>query len=154
LNILKRNGRSSFRSGKRYNFSKPYSSFTNNKSRTKGNVEHLYSKYIKLAKEASSSGDRIQAEYYYQFADHYSRNMPDVDVKSLGNENIREASNKKYPDNSTLDGGQETIKSSIDDNVKSSEKTNIADEINENEKSLDSVSFISQPAKKTVKLKK
>ena len=27
---------------------------------------------LKLAKEASSSGDRIQAEYYYQFADHYS----------------------------------------------------------------------------------
>ena len=41
---------------------------------------HLYYKYLKLAKESSASGDRIQAEYYYQFADHYSRLMIELGV--------------------------------------------------------------------------
>ena len=92
MNILKKNGRSSFRSSKRYNFSKPYSSFSNNKNRTKGNVANLYAKYTNLAKEASSAGDRVQAEYYHQFADHYSRNMTHEDIKPFENKNTSLAS--------------------------------------------------------------
>lgn len=156
MNILKRNGRSSFRSTKRYNFSKTYGSYSNSKSRTKGNVnfEHLYLKYIKLAKEASSTGDRIQAEYYYQFADHYSRNMAEAAVKSVGNENINEVIKKDNADNSSIDSSKEISKSQTNDEIVPSEKNNIKDKISENENSLDTVSFIAQPAKKTSKLKK
>ena len=62
-----------------------------------------------MAKEASSSGDRIQAEYYYQFADHYSRNMNDVNSKIIVNENINDSSNNKNTDDS-LDFTQVTNK--------------------------------------------
>ena len=85
LSFIKKNGRTGFRSNRRYNAPKTYSSFSSNKSRPKGNTENLFYKYIKMAKEASSAGDRIQAEYYYQFADHYSRNMNDVNSKIIVN---------------------------------------------------------------------
>ena len=55
----KKNGRVSYRSGKRSNF-KRNNNFIN-KSRNKGNVTQQYNKYLKLAKEASSSGDRIKS---------------------------------------------------------------------------------------------
>ena len=35
----------------------------------------MHFKYLDKAKDALSSGDRITAEYYYQYADHYSRLM-------------------------------------------------------------------------------
>ena len=158
LNFIKRNGRSGFRSAKRYSSSKTYSSFSNNKSRPKGNVENLYYKYIKLAKESSAAGDRIQAEYYYQFADHYSRNIIDIGNKSNENENISETSNKKNADNSilesSLDNSQETNKLSTENDEKSSKKINIIKQNDDSENSLNTVSFISQPAKKTTKPKK
>ena len=147
-------GRSSFRSSKRYNLSKTHSSFSNNKPRAKGSISNLYVKYIKLAKEASSAGDRIQAEYYNQFADHFSRIMIDDGIKPYENKNISEISDKKDIGNSSLERDQEISKPSNDYNVKSSEKTDIENEIDENENSLETVPFISQPAKKTAKLKK
>lgn len=30
-------------------------------------------RYTELAREAAAAGDQIQAEYYYQHADHYQR---------------------------------------------------------------------------------
>ena len=154
LNYIKKHGRNSYRSTKRYNLSKTYSSFANNRPRTKGNISNLYIKYIKLAKEATSSGDRIQAEYYNQFADHYSRVMIEEGIKPVENNNINAASDKKDIENNSLESDQEISKSSTVYNEKSLEKTDIENEIDENETSLDEVSFISQPAKKTVRLKK
>ena len=74
----KKNGRVSYRSGKRSNF-KRNNTFIN-KSRNKGNVTQQYNKYLKLAKEASSSGDRIQSELYYQYTDHYYRVMVELGI--------------------------------------------------------------------------
>ena len=154
LIFTRKPGRSSFRSAKRYNLSKTHSSFSNNKPRVKGSISNLYVKYIKLAKEASSAGDRIQAEYYNQFADHFSRIMIDDGIKPYENKNISEISDKKDIGNSSLERDQEISKPSNDYNVKSSEKTDIENKIDENENSLETVPFISQPAKKTAKLKK
>ena len=39
----------------------------------RGNAQQLHEKYIALAHDASSSGERIAAEGYSQFADHYFR---------------------------------------------------------------------------------
>ena len=39
----------------------------------RGNAQQLYEKYMALAHDASSSGERISAEAYSQFADHYFR---------------------------------------------------------------------------------
>lgn len=33
----------------------------------------MYEKYLQLARDANSSGDRIQAENYHQHAEHYFR---------------------------------------------------------------------------------
>jgi hypothetical protein len=35
----------------------------------------MHFKYMDKARDALSSGDRITAEYYFQYADHYSRLM-------------------------------------------------------------------------------
>ena len=81
--FAKKNGRISFRSNKRSNYKKNINPYSNNKPRTKGSVSQLYEKYHKLAKEASSTGDRTQSEYYYQFADHYSRLMIESGLNSF-----------------------------------------------------------------------
>ena len=75
----KKNSRVTFRSNRRSNY-KRNNNFSNNKSRNKGNVTQQYNKYLKLAKEASSSGDRIQSEYFYQFTDHYYRVMMEMGI--------------------------------------------------------------------------
>lgn len=46
-------------------------------SRARGNAPQLLEKYKKLAHDASLNGDRVQTEYYLQFADHYFRVVAD-----------------------------------------------------------------------------
>src|SRR5690242_4399699 len=41
--------------------------------RVRGNAHQVFDKYQALAREAAASGDRISAEAYYQYADHYFR---------------------------------------------------------------------------------
>ena len=74
----KKNGRMTYKSNRRPNFKRNnnYSS----KGRNKGNVTQQYNKYLKLAKDTFSAGDRIQAEYYYQFTDHYYRLMQELGI--------------------------------------------------------------------------
>ena len=42
-------------------------------NRARGNANQLYEKYKNLATEAQRQGDRVNTEYYWQFADHYFR---------------------------------------------------------------------------------
>ena len=107
-----------------------------------------------MAKEASSSGDRIQAEYYYQFADHYSRMMAENGIKTYSNENINKDSDKtEFEDQASenSDGSNEVQENS---NISTSNKTTEDNQFDENDNSLETVSFISQPASKSAKLKK
>jgi hypothetical protein len=46
-------------------------------SRARGNAPQLLDKYKKLAQDAHHNGDRVQMEYYLQFADHYFRVIAD-----------------------------------------------------------------------------
>jgi hypothetical protein len=41
----------------------------------RGSANQIWDKYLALARDASSSGDRIAAENYYQHAEHYYRLM-------------------------------------------------------------------------------
>jgi hypothetical protein len=41
----------------------------------RGSAAHVYEKYLQLARDANSSGDRITAENYLQHAEHYYRIM-------------------------------------------------------------------------------
>ena len=46
-------------------------------SRARGNANQLYEKYKNLASDAQRQGDRVNTEYYLQFADHYFRVLSD-----------------------------------------------------------------------------
>lgn len=46
-------------------------------SRARGNAPQMLEKYRKLAHDAHLNGDRVQEEYYLQFADHYFRVIAD-----------------------------------------------------------------------------
>ena len=50
-------------------------------SRARGNAPQLLEKYRKLAQDAHLNGDRVTAEYYLQFADHYFRVLADSRVR-------------------------------------------------------------------------
>lgn len=42
-------------------------------NRARGNAQQLHEKYKNLARDAQMAGDRVNTEYYLQFADHYFR---------------------------------------------------------------------------------
>ena len=46
-------------------------------SRARGNAVQMIEKYKNMARDVQLSGDRVQAEYYLQFADHYFRVLRD-----------------------------------------------------------------------------
>jgi hypothetical protein len=54
-------------------------------NRARGNAAQMLEKYKKLAQDAQFNGDRVNAEYHLQFADHYFRvrqmNGPDGAVR-------------------------------------------------------------------------
>ncbi len=135
----KKNGRMTYKSNRRPNF-KRNNNFSS-KGRNKGNVTQQYNKYLKLAKDTSSSGDRIQAEYYYQFTDHYYRlmlelgiNLEDQDssdeIKETNNENTNSSENKI----SLQENKEELVNSDNNDE--------------DDDQSIESVPFISEPIKK------
>ena len=129
--MYKKNGRTAYKSNRRTSFKKPggYKNFNN---RNRGNVSQQYNKYLKLAKEASRSGDRIQSEYYYQFTDHYYRIMVELGI------NIEENTNFDEQKQSTS-------------NEQTSDTDNVTIEVNDNDKaeddSIESIPFIAEPSK-------
>lgn len=48
--------------------------------RIRGNAYQVHEKYLTLARDAATSGDRIAAENFFQHAEHYFR------IMNLGNE--------------------------------------------------------------------
>ena len=54
-------------------------------ARVRGNSSQIYEKYQQLARDASSSGDRVAAENYYQHAEHYFRMMEVAGLNRNGN---------------------------------------------------------------------
>ena len=129
--MYKKNGRTAYKSNRRTSFKKPggYKNFNN---RNRGNVSQQYNKYLKLAKESSRSGDRIQSEYYYQFTDHYYRIMVELGINIEENTNIDE--HKQGTSNEqTSDTDNETVEVTDNDNA-------------END-SIESIPFIAEPSK-------
>ena len=99
-NNFRRNDRNFKTIGDRPKFSSNYSNNENFKRKIPGRNNHnaskLIEKYNDLAREASSSGDKILSENYLQHADHFTRVMNEQEVsrkerfiasKSTDNEN-------------------------------------------------------------------
>ena len=129
--MYKKIGRTAYKSNRRTSFKKPggYKNFNN---RNRGNVSQQYNKYLKLAKEASRSGDRIQSEYYYQFTDHYYRIMVELGINIEENTNFDDQKPTSSSEQ-TSDNDNETIE------VNDSDKTE--------EDSIESIPFIADPSK-------
>ena len=66
------------------------------------NAEKLLEKYKNLAKEASTSGDRVLSESYYQYADHF--------LRVIENRNL-------VQNNSKLDLDDSSTKENSDDKI-------------------------------------
>ena len=133
--MYKKNGRTAYRSNRRTSFKKPggYKNFNN---RNRGNVSQQYNKYLKLAKEASRSGDRIQSEYYYQFTDHYYRIMVELGINVEENTNFDEQKqNTSNEQTSDVNTDNETIE--LNDNDKAEDE----------DESIESIPFIAEPSK-------
>ncbi|MBT5214394.1 MAG: DUF4167 domain-containing protein [Pelagibacteraceae bacterium] len=113
------------------------------KGRNKGNVTQQYNKYLKLAKDTFSTGDRIQAEYYYQFTDHYYRLMLELGINLEDQENSEDLKSTDSEDVILEDAK----KSSENDN--DNEKTELENAKDEEiDQTIESVPFISEPIKK------
>ena len=138
----KKNGRMTYKSNRRPNF-KRNNNFAS-KGRNKGNITQQYNKYLKLAKDTFSSGDRIQAEYYYQFTDHYYRLMIELGI-NLEEESSQDSSEEVKVLNNEIINTEENKEVSNEDNQKLLEEE-IKDE--DVDQSIESVPFISEPAKK------
>ena len=135
----KKNGRMTYKSNRRPNFKR-----NNNyvpKNRNKGNITQQYNKYLKLAKDTFSSGDRIQAEYYYQFTDHYYRLMVELGI-NLEDQDTANETKLSSNENADVDEIKET---SSDENSKMMEDDTKDEDVDE---SIESVPFISEPVKK------
>ncbi len=65
-------------------------------SRARGNAPQMLEKYKKLAHDAHLNGDRVQEEYYLQFADHYFRVLADQRQRQ---EDLRQRRDDRGPEN-------------------------------------------------------
>tara|TARA_Y100001968_G_C19022702_1_gene555911 strand:- start:226 stop:639 length:414 start_codon:yes stop_codon:yes gene_type:complete len=127
-----------YKSNRRPNF-KRNNNFVS-KNRNKGNISQQYNKYLKLAKDTFSSGDRIQAEYYYQFTDHYYRLMIELGINLEEQDNTDETKSSNN-ENTNIDeikevSGEDNSKL-VDDEAKNEDEDSDA--------SIESVPFISEP---------
>jgi len=135
----KKNGRMTFKSNRRPNF-KRNNNFAS-KSRSKGNITQQYNKYLKLAKDTFSSGDRIQAEYYYQFTDHYYRLMMEFGINLEDQDSSEDV---KVVNNESVNSDENKEASNADSQKLEEEET----KDNDVDQSIESVPFISEPVKK------
>lgn len=71
----RQNGRRRGRGGQQTRNGQPGSPSTGNRldNRARGNAAQLLEKYKALARDAQTQSDRVNTEYYLQFADHYFR---------------------------------------------------------------------------------
>ena len=137
----KKSGRMTYKTNRRPNFKR-----NNNyapKGRNKGNVSQQYNKYLKLAKDTFSTGDRIQAEYYYQFTDHYHRLMLELGINLEDQENSEDLKSTDSEDVILEDAKKS---SENDHDNEKTELENAKDE--EIDQTIESVPFISEPIKK------
>ncbi len=136
----KKNGRMTYKTNRRPNFKRNnnYSS----KGRNKGNVTQQYNKYLKLAKDMFSAGDRIQAEYYYQFTDHYYRLMQELGINLDDQDNLLES--RDVTSDNILSANEKDNKQ----NTAEDTETNKEDDDVAVDDSIESIPFIAEPVKK------
>jgi hypothetical protein len=78
--------------------------------RMRGNIHQMHEKYLSLARDATSSGDRVSAENYYQHAEHYYRVLSQINLQMNQRRQQEDEMGQPYLGNqgsSQSEGGQE-----------------------------------------------
>ncbi|MCY7279519.1 MAG: DUF4167 domain-containing protein [Sphingomonas bacterium] len=76
-------------------------------NRQRGNAAQLLEKYKSMARDAQLAGDRVQTEYYLQFADHYFRMLGDARPRY-------DEQKRQRDDDDQDDDGDDSIDSDMD----------------------------------------
>lgn len=69
--------------------------------RIRGTAQQLFEKYLQLGRDATSSGDRVMAEGYFQHAEHYFRILNAIAQAAQQNQAAQQAHhqrNRQYQD--------------------------------------------------------
>ena len=72
--------------------------------RVRGTAQQLFEKYLQLGRDATSSGDRVMAEGYFQHAEHYFRILNAMNQAAQQNQ----AQNGQQPPRRPYVNGEET----------------------------------------------
>ncbi len=74
-------------------------------NRQRGNAAQLLEKYKSMARDSQLAGDRVQTEYYLQFADHYFR------VLSESRARFEDQNPRRQRDGDDADDGEDELES-------------------------------------------
>jgi len=84
-------------------------------NRQRGNAAQLLEKYKSMARDAQLAGDRVQSEYYLQFADHYFR------VLSENRARFEDQRRQRDDDGDEDEGDEELMEAGADDGAEAGE---------------------------------
>lgn len=65
--------------------------------RLRGTAQQLFEKYLQLGRDATSSGDRVMAEGYFQHAEHYFRILNAMNQAQQQREGGQQGQHRRYP---------------------------------------------------------
>ena len=118
-NNFRRNDRNFKSNGDRPKFGSNYSNNDNFKRKVPGRNNHnapkLIEKYNDLAREASSNGDKILSENYFQHADHFTRILSEQETNRKARFAEKKETNTEISP-STVDNEDSTIADKTVDN--------------------------------------
>jgi hypothetical protein len=84
-------------------------------NRQRGNAAQLLEKYKNMARDAQLAGDRVQTEYFLQFADHYFRVLSESRVRF-------EEQRRQRGDDDSDDDGEELMDAEAEGNAEAEER--------------------------------
>lgn len=67
--------------------------------RIRGTAQQLFEKYLQLGRDATSSGDRVMAESYFQHAEHYFRILGAMNAAAQQNQQQQQHNGQGQPYN-------------------------------------------------------
>lgn len=73
-------------------------------NRARGNANQLWEKYKSLAADSARAGDRVQTEYYLQFADHYYRVLAETRPNFHEQQREQRAREDRFDEDGDADG--------------------------------------------------
>lgn len=82
-------------------------------NRQRGNAAQLLEKYKNMARDAQLAGDRVQSEYFLQFADHYFRVLGEN--RSRFDDQRKQRGDDSSDDDDSNDNEEQTVEASEED---------------------------------------